>query len=120
MKHAWEMNESELLEVMSKISKDMVTLKKKQEEFMSNPELKNEMEQLVADVASSTFKFLSEAAKGNDTDSCDEASKKMNEIFSGIPDKYMSILRKSNLYTEEELEGCRLMIEIGIMSNIKK
>jgi hypothetical protein len=118
MKHAWEMNESELLEVMSEITKDAVTLKKKQEEFMSNPKLKNEMEQIVADVASSTFKLLSEAAKGNN--SCDEASKKMNEIFSGIPDKYMAILRKSNLYTEEELERCRLMLEVGIMTNIKK
>ena len=120
MKHAWEMNESELLEVMSEISKDMVTLKKKQEEFMSNPELKNEMEQLVADVASNTFKFLSEAVKDNSTDSCDKASKKMNDIFLDIPDKYMAILRKSNLYTEEELERCRLMLEVGIMTNIKK
>lgn len=120
MKHAWEMNESELLEVMSEITKDAVTLKKKQEEFMSNPELKNEMEQLVADVTSSTFKLLSEAAKGNGTDSCGKASKKMNEIFSEVPDKYMAILRKSNLYTEEELERCKLMLEVGIMTNIKK
>lgn len=118
MKHAWEMNGSELLEAMSEISKDAVTLKKKQEEFMRNPELKNEMEQLVADVASSTLKFLSEAVKDNGSST--DTDKKINEIFLGIPDKYMSILRKSNLYTEEELERCRLMLEVGIMTNIKE
>lgn len=118
MKHAWEMNESELLELAAKATKHSLDLKKKGEELSKNKELNDEIQKLITDSMAESLELLAKEKSGK----CkkEEILKSIEDMWTSVPEKYVALLRKSNLYTEEELDISRLLIESSIMKLSKK
>ena len=118
MKHAWEMNESELLELTAKATRHSLDLQRKGKELEKNKELNDEIKKLITDSMADSLELLAKEKSGKCKN--EDITKALKDMWIDVPEKYVALLRKTNLYTEEELDISRLLIEVSIMQLSKK
>ena len=106
MKNINEMTENEILEKIARITELTSVLEEKKAKI--SEEDNKRLEQFA-------YKALADLIRNvNNKDF------KIIEHFNNIVNEYNKILSETNVYTEEELELCSFIMQLGLFSQIKK